>query len=503
MFAERLRAKEAVPSPGAPHASGELSGAPPRPRPWLSYSIAGSLCLAVLSLLLPSTVTYDPWSWLVWGREILQLDLSTRYGPAWKPLPVVFDTVFALFGEAAPLLWLIVARAGAFLALAIAYRLGRRLAGPGAGIVAAAGLALTANFFNYLMLLGMSEPLLAALALLTVERHLEGKRLQAFVCLFGAALLRPEAWLFLGPYGLYLFRRNRSLRVPVLLMVAALPIAWFLPEYLASGDLFRSSKRAAIPSSGGAVLLNNPAAAVFQSLYAYLLRPVKAGILIALVGAIVRRASGRSDKEVLWLIGLALVWACEVGLLAQTRMAAGEQRFLIVSAAFGCVAGGVGLERLVRWATAAACRIARTQRLKVLAASCAAGLIVMASVPSALKTELLSSKPGQQAAFEAKLHRDLPTVIVEAGGRDRLLRCGNIAAGPFQVPVVAWALGLHIEDFTPSVEDANVVFITRDTRRSRPKPSIENPEKFQEAGSQGEWQVLVTVRDVPGCTISS
>ena len=50
--------------------------------------IAGCLALAALSLLLPSEPSYDPWAWIVWGREIAFLELDTTGGPSWKPLPV-------------------------------------------------------------------------------------------------------------------------------------------------------------------------------------------------------------------------------------------------------------------------------------------------------------------------------------------------------------------------------------------------------------------------------
>jgi len=67
-----------------------------------------ALVIAALSLLIPSTPSYDPWAWLVWGREIAHFDLQTTGGPTWKPLPVIFTTVFSLFGKAAPDLWLVV-----------------------------------------------------------------------------------------------------------------------------------------------------------------------------------------------------------------------------------------------------------------------------------------------------------------------------------------------------------------------------------------------------------
>ncbi len=86
-----------------------------------------ALAVGGLSLLIPSTPSYDPWSWIVWGREIIHVNLQTTGGPTWKPLPVIFTTVFALFGKAEPDLWLVVARAGAFAAVVMVFRLSVRL----------------------------------------------------------------------------------------------------------------------------------------------------------------------------------------------------------------------------------------------------------------------------------------------------------------------------------------------------------------------------------------
>ncbi|HSD77936.1 MAG TPA: hypothetical protein VLA98_11040, partial [Solirubrobacteraceae bacterium] len=66
------------------------------------------LLLTALSFLFPSAPTYDPWAWIVWGREVVHLDLSTVDGPSWKPLPMLFTTPLALAGGLAPDLWLFV-----------------------------------------------------------------------------------------------------------------------------------------------------------------------------------------------------------------------------------------------------------------------------------------------------------------------------------------------------------------------------------------------------------
>src|SRR3954465_6017184 len=54
------------------------------------------LTLAGPTLLFPSTPTYDPWSWIVWGRQILHGSLDTVEGPSWKPPPIAFPGPFPL-----------------------------------------------------------------------------------------------------------------------------------------------------------------------------------------------------------------------------------------------------------------------------------------------------------------------------------------------------------------------------------------------------------------------
>ena len=105
--------------------------------------IAACLGLAGVSLLLPSEPSYDPLAWLIWGRELAHFHLDTNGGPSWKPLPVAFTTLIAPLDKVdhglPPALWMAVARAGALLALALAFRLTRRLVGGGpAGILGGA-----------------------------------------------------------------------------------------------------------------------------------------------------------------------------------------------------------------------------------------------------------------------------------------------------------------------------------------------------------------------------
>ena len=137
---------------------------------WL---VAASFALAAVSLVVPphgvASASYDPIEWLIWGREVIHLDLVTSAGPSWKPLPVLFTAPFSVFRDAvAPTLWLAVARAGGILGVLLAYRVAARVAGRLGGALAVAALILE---LNYLVdgERGETEALMVALVLLATS----------------------------------------------------------------------------------------------------------------------------------------------------------------------------------------------------------------------------------------------------------------------------------------------------------------------------------------------
>jgi hypothetical protein len=417
----------------------ELTAPSPRvpafavPRIAMRYRVAlGVLALTALSFLTPSAPTYDPWAWIVWGREVLHLDLSTVDGPSWKPLPVLLTTPFALFGSLAPDLWLFVARAGAIAGVVMAFRIARRLGGVPAGAAAAAAYAIAPwTIRNAAM--GNSEGLLVALALAAVDRHLAGRSRHAFLLGVGAALLRPEVWPFLGLYGLWLFWRDPRSRVLVALGFAALPALWLLPELWGSGDLLRAAHRAHNPRANSAAFAEDPIGEVVRQFGTMLTAALWVGLGGLAATMLLRRAPGRREQRI--VVALALATAVLVGEVAVMTNDgfSGNTRYMILPAAIVCVLAGTGIGWVVRAVTP---RVAASGLL-IGAVSVAAA--VGFAAPSVQRLDAVRAS----IEYQARLTDGLAGTVARAGGRHRLLACGTPYTGAFQVPVVAWQLHVH------------------------------------------------------------
>jgi hypothetical protein len=399
----------------------------------MTLLLIGCLAVGAASLLTVSAPTYDPWAWIIWGREILHGDLVTLEGPSWKPLPVLFTTPFALFGDdTAPALWLVIARAGGVLAFAMAYRLGARLAGQWAGAIAAVSLLLADEFvFNFAR--GNSEGLLVALVLWAIERHLDGRRSQAFVLGFAAALLRPEVWPFFALYGLWLIYQAWDGEVPwrEFALVSGLGlltlVLWFVPEYLGSGDWLRAAARARDPNPDSAAFAAHPFVEVFRRSASVLSLPLYLGAAIATAIAAWRR-----DRVQLALAAMATILMIAVAAMTQAGFA-GNLRYVALPAALLCVLAGAGWVEVVRSAR-------RWAPLVAVLLAAAAWPFVAADVQT-LKEDR------QQTLTESDFYGpNLKAVIAKAGGEAKIKSCGAVLSGPFQVPSVAWRLHLHLNE---------------------------------------------------------
>jgi hypothetical protein len=181
---------------------------------------------------------------------------------AFKPLPAFVDALMAPFGSAAGDLWLACARAGVVISAVLVYHLAKALGGRAAAVTATAGWLSAKQVAGYLTLEGMSEPLCAAFVLLAVDAHLCRHRRLAVVLGAVAALVRIELWPFVACYAAVTFftepRRPKTVLVLVVAVLAVVPAAWFLPDAVSSGDLFRSVVRATQESQGGPLLTSHP-----------------------------------------------------------------------------------------------------------------------------------------------------------------------------------------------------------------------------------------------------
>ena len=364
--------------------------------------LGASLALGALSLLVPSAPTTDPWGWIVWGRELVHLRLDTVAGPpSWKPLPVLFTAPLSLLGGAAPAAWIAVARAGGILALAFAYRLAARLAGPVAGILAVVALALSELWLRGLEH-GYSEGLAVALLLWAIESHLDGHRGRALLLGGLVALSRPEAWPLAVAYGAS--TRPRAWWVAV----AAPPLLWLLPDWWGSGDPFHADAAAQVN------LLRtgpHPGLLVLRETWGILAWPVWAGAAVA-IGLAVRRR----DWTTAVLGGGAAAWIA--GVAAATELGyPGSGRFLVVPAAVACVLGAAGVVSFATWRSGTAAM----RRPGPAAAALLAVVTLPWLVPrvAALPTSL------RQSVVRARFEHDLSTSVARAGGPAAVLSRGR------------------------------------------------------------------------------
>jgi hypothetical protein len=497
-------------SPVAPAGTGSTSW-----RVYLALAV-GSLALGCVSLLYPSTPSYDPWGWLLWGREIIHLDLNTVGANSFKPFPLLFTVPFALFGKAQPDLWLAVARAGAIFAVAMVFKLAARLTiqfGAGtagrqglgrlagyapavlAGAVAALSLLISSQYIRDAAL-GYSECLGAGLVLLAVDRHLDDKPRQAFIIGFFPALDRPEIWAFWGLYGLYLWRCDPRARKLIVALFAAVPVLWFLPEYWGSGHFFRGVNRALHPRSNAATFTKCPFCTEMKSALHLSLSRVRvvAGVLavgaaIAVGRALRGRAGGlgselreqarRPAAVVLVLAVMAIVWFVEISTMTQMGFS-GNQRYLIIGGALVVVLGGVGwglaawklgelLGRLIRPAPGGA------------VASLAATAVFLL-VPSWAGSGFSIGKLDHALRYQGELRKDLSSILKRAGGAKKVLACGTVESEKFQKQMVAWYLDVPwvtAPGPTPdgiaghaAPRDPNVILQTRDTGTAALRPVI-------------------------------
>ncbi len=406
------------------------------------WSAAVCVVLAAISAaVLPTVPSYDPWSWIVWGREVSDPHLSflVSGGPSWKPLPFIFTTIWGLFGGAAPTLWVITARAGGLLGLVFAWRLASRLLGGGwagavGGGLAVVGVVLTQDWLYY-WLRGTSEVVLIACSLGAVDRLLDGHRGQAFVLGVGASLIRPEWWPFIVLYAAWLWLRDpdwRSLRMRGFLLAGLLviPFLWFLPPWIGSGQPFLAATHAA--------KYNGHLGA--HKLRAVIGRGIDLQILPALIAAMVAVALGwwRERDRLLVAMAAAIIawWVVVIGMTLDGYP--GLERFFLPAAALTCVLGGVGIMRLALLAGGV------LERRRLLIAAGTALVLLAVSIPFTTKRFAEARAAGPAASTAVRTLAHLDAAVAAVGGHHGVFPCKTSFAAVNHGVQTALAWKLHV-----------------------------------------------------------
>jgi hypothetical protein len=414
--------------------------------------------LAAVSLVLPYWLSKDEWSWLIWGREVRRLDLQLAGGTVWKPLPVLFTIFISAFRDAAPYLWLALVRAGWLLALVAGYRIGAHLAGRAGGVLGAGALLLTPAHAEWLAYFGRgsAEPLIVALVLWAIDRHLHGRRLQALALASLAALGRPEPWPLVIAYGALIWRGEDARgRAIVLALLATAPALWLGGNWWGAGDpLPRDPHLPGLgePSPGPAPGLAAAAATdalVFLARFvgAMVIVPVWVAATFAFLRALrAARSPGDEKARVTIALGVAaLAWALLVigdGLLG---LPVGS-RFLFGPAVLISILGGVGMAQAVQ-------AVSGRWRAMLAVAIAAASLPFAAARAAELSTWM------PRDSWSPFSDPPWAEVLGRAQAADRLGACGDevrvrdmpgvsdprARAGKFGRAEIAWRLGARLD----------------------------------------------------------
>jgi hypothetical protein len=481
------------------------SGAPAAPaapaateRGWLKdnsipYLIVGAFVLALISVLVIDWVpSSDPWAWIDWGQEITSshISLSLAGGPSWKPFPVVFTTIFGLFGHAAPDMWLVVTRTAGLLAIAGMFRLGRRFGGVLAGIVAVIALCFVQDALFYFAR-GASEPVVAALTVWAIDRHLAGSRRLTYVLIFLATMNRPEFSAFLGLYAIYLWFRVPGSRPLAVIGLVLVPIAWLGGPYVISGNAFQAGNAAlgGTGSPGGAIPELRSASGLMSV-------PTLVLAAIGLAFAWVRR-----ETVLLWLAGGAVLWALMVAIM--TQVAYGLPRYLLPAGMVACVLAGVGVARIAEWVgerlggpriggaggDGGAGGEAGVRLSYIGAAVVVCALTLPWSITRVDNIALQGGQANQAAYYQHRLF----TAVDRIGGRLAVVPCktSQVTVNHSLASVLAWKLQVPERRVHPSMRATGYVFSAPRNHNTGTTPPIAHNRAVRTVLSLPPWTVLL------------
>ena len=294
------------------------------------------------------------------------------------------------------------------------------------------------------------------------SRSSSGRHRAALALLTAAALMRPEAWPFLGVYGIWLWRARPRTAWRWSSPPSSSCCCGSGPDVIGAGGAIGGSKAArGTPSPGSAGLTAHPALTLLGDTVTVVSAP-RARRRRA------RRGPGRPDDP-------RARRGC--GRLDRDRGGddaagyAGNPRYLVAAAAIIAVLAGVGAVRL------AAPPAARHGARRCWRPRC--------SPPPRGTCGPTCARSRQRGA----LARHVRGMIDRAGGRDALLRCGPVRTSTTARSIVAWYLDLPIRRHQPAPAPAGERRPGALVLRRGPRAGVD-PRGYDVKASSHYWRVL-------------
>jgi hypothetical protein len=407
-----------------------------RRHPAISTAVGLLALSTVLVRVINTRPGFDPYGWLVWGHQTLSLSLDTNAAPSWKPLPYLATVPFALAGHYQLWLWMIlscaVALSGCVFAARIAFRLtdapaDRRWAAWVAAVFAGIAVLGINNYWHYI-LSSQSDPMIVSLVLAAIDCHLSGRRRWAFWCAFLASLGRPEAWLFLGLYCIWLWRSDPAMRRMVVAGVVLQALLWFGIPAISSRSWFVSADNA---MDSGRAIVGDKFTGVLKRFVDMDATPLE---LAALLGA--GLGVWRRDRKILGLVAIIVLWVIvEIGFAYHGWP--GVQRYMFEAGGVLTTLAGVTVGRL----------LAEPPKLSSAAGLAGAALVavlVVSLIPTAIHRGQFEHKDLREQHRRTAEINDLRRTISQLGGNGRFAGCGEPLTRLEYQSMVAWTLHRNV-----------------------------------------------------------
>ena len=404
----------------------------------LARGVFALLCLgfAIGFFVYPTYPNYDSYYSLLWGREVLDLQLPGFEGfrvPTEHPLAIAAGAVLALFGDVGDRMWIALTLAAYLWLVWGVYKLGRVAFTPLVGAVAAA-LLLTRFDYAFLAARGYIDvPYMALVvwaAVLEAERPRRGAPVLVLLALAG--MLRPEGWVLAGLYWLWIaWRATWRQRLGYAALAALGPLVWTLVDLIVTGNPLFSL----LYTSGSAEDLGRqrPLSELPVALPGFFSNIVKLPVLIAAVAG----------------LGISLALVPRRMVMPFVLLATGIGTFLLIG-----IAGASVIERYLAVAGIALLLFAavffagftmlRRGRARSAWMAGSAALIVFGVIYTATNVRL--DYFDSELTFRGAAHDDLVAVL-QSPAVQRGLRCGPLTVPNHKlVPDSRWILDAGADD---------------------------------------------------------